>query len=97
MIKRNIHGFDCNLLFNTNTYSIQIDNGKLKHSTLISKTNRLKIFLIFNKEKETIYVIQMTHTQKKTTTLRLVQNLNRFLFQFAWGGYVFHTITFYSE
>ena len=54
MIKRNTYRFDCNLLFNTNTYSIQNDNGKLKHSTLISQTNRLKIFLIFNKEKETI-------------------------------------------
>ena len=96
MIKRNTYRFDCNLLFNTNTYSIQNDNGKLKHSTLISQTNRLKIFLIFNKEKETIYVIQMTHT-KKTTTLRLVQNLNKFLFQFAWGENVSYTITFYLE
>ena len=63
MIKRNTYRFDCNLLFNTNTYSIQNDNGKLKHK------NRLKIFLIFNKEKETIYVIQMTHTQKRQQLL----------------------------
>ena len=60
MIKRNTYRFDCNLLFNTNTYSIQNDNSKLKHSTLTSQTNGLKIFLIFNKEKETIYFIQMT-------------------------------------
>ena len=69
MIKRNTYRFDCNLLFNTNTYSIQNDNGKFKHSTLISQTNRLKIFLIFNKEKETIYVIQMKHTQKRQQLL----------------------------
>ena len=51
MIKRNIHRFDCNLLFNTNTYSIQNDKGKLKHSTLSSQTNRLKIFLVFQQRE----------------------------------------------
>ena len=51
-------------------------------------------FWFFNKEKETIYVIQMTQ-KKTTTTHRLVQNLNKFLFQFAWGGNVFYTITFH--
>ena len=35
--------------------------------------------------------------KKTKTTHRLVQNLNKFLFQFAWGGNVFHTITFYLE
>ena len=34
---------------------------------------------------------------KKTTTHRLVQNLIKFLFQFAWGENVFYTITFYIE
>ena len=60
MIKRHIYRFDCNLLFNTNTYSIQNDNGKLKHSTLISQINGLNISGFFNEEKETINVIQMT-------------------------------------
>ena len=47
MIKRNIYWFNCNFLLNTIfTYSIQNDNGKLKHST-ISQTNRLKMLLIF--------------------------------------------------
>ena len=54
-----------------------------------------KHFCFFNKGKETIYVIQMT--QKSKTTHRLEQNLDKFLFQFAWGENVFHTITFYSE
>ena len=53
-----------------------------------------KYFWFLNKEKETIYVIQMTQ-KKTTTTHRLVQNLNTFLFQFAWGGNVFYTITFH--
>ena len=51
MIKRNIYRCDSNFLFNTNAYSIQNDRGKLKHSTLSSQTNRLKIFLVFQQRE----------------------------------------------